>query len=187
MGITSERHVSWSEDACGAASRLSQLGLALQTRSLQSRHAPLALAPRMIVSREPFCASSVRYTARTRRCCTRTALRARIRTIRPYGDTLPHGWIHVAWIYGCLFACVYFISRAIQVPTTVQYPSGPLHDSPGDRRIPAQPLSLRLDRTTYSTVPNGPEQQNRAVILPTSRSQTLHVSAAEGLLALLVQ
>jgi hypothetical protein len=53
---------------------------------------------------------------------------ARIRTIRPYGDILPHGWSYGAWKYGCLFARVDFISRAI--PPS-RYPSGPLHASRG--------------------------------------------------------
>jgi hypothetical protein len=73
---------------------------------------------------------------------------ARIRTIRPYGDILPHRWNYGAWKYGCLFACVDFISRAIPKSLSFRPTACP-------QGTVVHLLSHSL--STWFNMPNGPE------------------------------
>jgi hypothetical protein len=97
---------------------------------------------------------------------------ARIRTIRPYGDILPCGMdlrrldirlpVRLRILH---FACV---------RSSSPYPSGPLHDSQGTV-VHMLSHSSPCDLTEYAQWSR--TDSSRAAILPTSRSETLHLSA----------
>jgi hypothetical protein len=122
------RHVSWSEDTCRAAPRSSS-SLSHSNAKLEVRHAPLALAPRMIASPE---AESIKHTAHTRGYVSASCSLSNDTVVNP------------RVVYGSLVACVNFISRTIRVPL-----QGPLSYQQGSYLLQdllarrAQPRQMR--------------------------------------------
>lgn len=131
------RHVRRSASSSPARSRTPM-------RSLQSRHAPLALAPRMIVSRRalpPFVWKK-HCPPLTRRYCMWIALLAFVR----YGHTAISSRIDGIAAPGYTAACS--LARILHFACDPQVAILQAHcmTPPGDSRTPAQPLTLRLDR-----------------------------------------